>query len=447
MEQIVRRYRERTPGSHKLSSAARDLFPSGVTHDSRYLEPYGLYVSNAKGAHKWDVDGNRYVDYFGGHGSLMLGHAHPQVTEAVTAALARGTHFGTNTAAEIDWARQIQHLVPSAQRVRFTSSGTEATMLALRLARAFTGRDKILRFRGYFHGWHDHMAFGYANHFDGSPSLGVPQGVADNVVVGDAGDTDATVALFEEVGNQLAAVILEPTGPNFGIWPLDPDYVKNLVEIAGGHGTLVIFDEVITGFRVAPGGYQSVLGVSPDLTCFAKAMAGGLPGAAVCGRKDILDMLDFTASSESGREKVSHQGTFNANPISAAAGTAALKIIADTRACETATGLAQQLREEVNALLEERGLSWALYGTFSGFHLFTNPKQRMFKPTRFSASDVPLSELQQQDKSLLQEIRLAMLVNGVDLNVRAGGLLSASHTSADIAETVRAFDESLRMLA
>ncbi len=176
---IVAAYRERTPSSAALAAQAGELFPSGLTHDSRHLLPYGIYVDRARGPRKWDVDGHEYVDYFGGHGALLLGHNHPQVMAAVRAACERGTHFGASHEAEVRWGRKVTEMVPCAERVRFTASGTEATHLALRLARAFTGKRKLVRFRTHFHGWHDHMTSGVQNHFDGSATTGVlPEALA-----------------------------------------------------------------------------------------------------------------------------------------------------------------------------------------------------------------------------------------------------------------------------
>ena len=179
---IVAAYREKSPASAELAGQAARSFPSGLTHDSRYLQPYGIYIERAEGAHKWDVDGNEYVDYFGGHGALLLGHNHPQVLAAMHTALDAGTHFGASHALEVRWAQAVQKLVPCAERVRFTSSGTEATLLALRLARAHTGKSKIIHFATHFHGWQDHVTSGYSSHFDGAPTTGVLPGVAEHSI-------------------------------------------------------------------------------------------------------------------------------------------------------------------------------------------------------------------------------------------------------------------------
>jgi glutamate-1-semialdehyde 2,1-aminomutase len=442
---IVAAYRERTRGSADLAHQAGALLPSGIAHDSRHVDPYGIYVARALGPHKWDVDGNRYIDFFGGHGALILGHCHPDVVSAVSTALAEGTQFGASHPKEIGWARAIQRLVPSAERVRFTSSGTEATLMALRLARAFTGRQTLLRFKGHFHGWHDHMTSGYTNHFDGSPTPGVLAGVAEKSILVPPNDEAAVTAAFA-ANPDIAAIILEPTGSSFGQVPVAPEFLHFLRRVTEQHGALLIFDEVVTGFRVSSGGAQVAFGIRPDLSSFAKIVAGGMPGAAVAGRKDILDLLDFAAMAAAGREKIGHPGTFNANPVSAAAGIAALTILAETDACDVASARAAELRAGVNEVLEEERVPWALYGTFSGFHLFMNTHDRDIRPSAFDAAACSMEELKTQPAHLAGRLRLALLVQGIDGNGRLGGFLSATHTDADVAETVAGWREAIHML-
>jgi len=441
---IVAAYKERTPASERLAAQAQDLFPSGITHDGRHLKPYGIYVERAEGARKWDADGSEYIDYYGGHGALLLGHNHPEVMAAVEQAIARGTHFGANHEAEIRWGRLVRDLAPSAERVRFTSSGTEATHMALRLARAFTGRAKVLRLKTHFHGWHDHMTSGLSSHFDGSPTAGVLPGVAENVVLVAPGDIEGTVAALER--EDVAAVIFEPTGASFGMVPLPPEYLTVVRDATRRHGTLLVFDEVVTGFRVSPGGAQAHYGVIPDLTSLAKILAGGLPGGAVVGRKDVLDALDFEAAPTSGREKIQHQGTFNANPVSAAAGAATLHLVATTDACDRANAYGEALRRDLNRLFGEEKAGWAAYGTFSGFHIFTNPKGRTIDPATFDASTIPYDELKGFSPELVRKLRLALLVNGVDIPNRPGGIISASHGDRERVETIEAFRKALAML-
>ena len=332
---IVASYVERTPGSAALHARARGVLPSGIAHDSRRTEPYPIYVGRADGPRKWDVDGRELVDFYGGHGALILGHCHPAVVEAVRRQVGLGTHPAACHELEVEWAALVQEMVPCAERVRFTASGTEATHMAVRLARAHTGRPRIMRFQRHFHGWHDHMAFGVDGHFDGSPSPGVLPEVAAEVVLLPPGDLQAVERAFER-DDGIAAVILEPTGASTGVVPLGPSFLRGLREATTRHGALLIFDEVVTGFRVAPGGAQAAWGVAPDLCTLAKVLAGGLPGGAVAGRKDIIDWLDFDVSAARRREKVPHQGTYNANPLSAAAGVAALRLVRDTDVCARA---------------------------------------------------------------------------------------------------------------
>ena len=438
-------YRERTRRSAALAEEAKELFPSGITHDSRKLNPYTVYVERAEGPRKWDVDGNGYVDYFGGHGALLLGHHHPGIDRAVADALSRGTHFGSSHEGEVRWAQQVKALVPSAERIRFTSSGTEATHLALRIARAATGRRKVVRFRTHFHGWHDHMASGYTSHFDGTPTPGVLQEVAGSVILIDPGDESAMREAFAE-DPDIAAAILEPTGSAFGLVPVRPAFVEALREATREAGAVLIFDEVVTGFRVSPGGAQAELGITPDLSAFAKILAGGLPGGALAGRKDLLDCLDFEVATAKGREKIGHQGTYNANPVSAAAGAEMLRIVGSSDACARANDFGERLRAALNEVLIEEAVPWAAYGTFSGFHLFLNPEGRPVRPDRFDPCAIGYQELKTNPPGLADRLRLAMLVNGVDLTGWPGGTISAVHGDAELADTADAFRESLRML-
>jgi hypothetical protein len=217
------------------------------------MKPYGIYVERAKGARKWDVDGSEYVDYFGGHGALLLGHNHPSVVAASHAALDQGTHFGANHPREVRWAELVRKLVPSAESVRFTSSGTEATLMAVRLSRSVTGKPKVVRFLTHFHGWHDHMTSGHASHFDGTPTAGVLAGVAEHVILLPPGDVEAVKRTFAS-RNDIACVILEPTGTSFGAAPLPPSFLHLLRE-----GQTWQFPDLRRGgdgFRVSPGGAQ-----------------------------------------------------------------------------------------------------------------------------------------------------------------------------------------------
>ena len=328
-------------------------------------------------------------------GRLLLGHNHPAVGAAVAEALGQGTHFGASHPLEVRWAEAIRRLMPSAERVRFTASGTEATLMAVRLARAFTGRRKIVRFKTHFHGWHDHMTSGFTAHFDGSPTPGVLPEVAANVVLLDPNDVDALRDLLA-ADDDVAAALIEPTGGSFGMTPSAPGFLAALREQTLAKGVLLVFDEVITGFRVAPGGAQAHFGIAPDLTTLAKIVAGGLPGGAVVGRAEVLERLDFAAAVGRGLEKIQHPGTFNANPLSAAAGTAALEVIRTSDACARANAAGAALRGRLNEVLEAEDVAWAAYGSFSGLHLFTNPKGRAHPALRVRPARGPLRRAQDQ---------------------------------------------------
>jgi glutamate-1-semialdehyde 2,1-aminomutase len=443
---IITAYRAATRGSAAAAAKAQLLFPSGITHDSRYIEPYGLYITRAKGPRKWDVDGNEYVDYFGGHGALLLGHSHPKVVAAVHEQIERGTHYGASHETEIAWAEWVLRLVPAAERVRFTSSGTEATLMAVRLARAFTGKSKIIRFKHHFHGWHDHMTSGFANHFDGSPTVGVLPGVAGNVLLAEQNDVGGLARLLD-ANDDIAAAILEPTGAHGARLPIDPQFLHALRDMTQQRGVLLIFDEVVTGFRVAPGGAQSEYGIRPDLTTLAKILSGGLPGGAVTGRKDILNLLDFQATRAADREKIAHPGTFNANPLSAAAGVAALEIVGTSDACARANRYGEVLRRRINEVFEEERVPWAAYGTFSMLHIFTNPDRVAITPTQFDPHQHSTESLTgNRQADIVHKLRLAMMVGGVDFNSSPGGLVSATHGELELEDTIAALRKAVHML-
>src|SRR5260370_18581914 len=272
------RYEAAFPNSRRLFEQAKSVFPGGVTHDLRYLEPFPIYVDRAQGGQKWDVDGHELIDYWSGHGALLLGHCHPGVNAAVQRQMGRATHPGACHEGESEWGRWVQRLVPSAERLRFVSSGTEATLMALRLARLFTGRPRFLKFAGHFHGWHDFVLPGADAPYDGAAPPGVSAGVAADAVILPPNDLDAVDRTLR-ADSQIGCVILEPTGGHWGSVPIRGPFLHELREVTARHGRLLIFDEVITGFRVAPGGAQEHYGVRPDLTTLAKIVAGGLPGA------------------------------------------------------------------------------------------------------------------------------------------------------------------------
>jgi glutamate-1-semialdehyde 2,1-aminomutase len=440
---LVDQYSKAFPGSKKRFEQAKGVFPTGVTHDTRMMEPFPIYISHAKGAHKWDVDGHKLTDYFVGHGSHILGHCPEEVVKAVQEQMARGTHPGACHDLEIEWGKLVQKLVPSAERVRFTGSGTEATLMALRLARLHSGRPKFLRFQGHFHGWHDYVTIAADPPYESLSVPGVPEGVAGQCVAVPPNDLNRVEEAFKN-NPDIGAVILEPTGGHWGAVPIRGAFLKGLRELCTRHDRLLIFDEVITGFRVAPGGAQEYYDVTPDVTTLAKILAGGLPGGCVAGRADVLAFIE----PRPGKPKMKHPGTYNANPLSASAGIAALKKVATGEACKKANAAAKRLRNKLNELFEGRGWPLASYGDFSMVRVVTN-----FSGDRPSTSAgdndglIPFGgDLNALDgpKNMKQvyALRQAMLLNGVDWWGIAG-MTSCEHTDEVIDHTVRAFEASV----
>ncbi|MGE0598165.1 MAG: aspartate aminotransferase family protein [Dehalococcoidia bacterium] len=431
---IEQSYIERHPASAKLYERARKVLPSGVTHDSRYMTPFPLYAERAAGSKKWDADGHEIIDYVMGHGALMLGHNYPSVVEAAQAQLALGTHLGASTLKEIEWAEEVTRIVPSAEVVRFTSSGTEATLMALRLARTYTGRPGVIKFDRHFHGWHDYVVAN-SKYSAGAPA-GVPQATLDSVAVLPL-DMEEVRTTVNERGD-IGAIIIESAGASSGQLPVPRGFLAELQQFCRSEGIVFIMDEVVTGFRWAPGGVQEVEGLKPDLTTLAKILAGGFPGGAVAGRRDVMEHLQFGAKAS----KIGHPGTFNANPLSAAAGTAALREIADGSHQRRANELTAQLRAGMNGVLCELGMPGFVYGQASEFRIVVAGTQ-VPEAQDYDPRDLPWSLLEQGMKGeAVRMLQLAMANHGAHL-FGAGGLVSSVHTEDDIARTVEAWRRSL----
>ncbi len=438
----------RSPKSHELYLRALHLFPSGVTHDNRYSgEAEPVYIDRAKGSRKWDVDGKEYIDFWMGHGALLLGHGHPAIVEAVQHQIGRGTHYGGSHPLEVEWGEWIQRLVPSAERIKFTSSGTEAAMMAVRLARACTERPKFLKFQGHFHGWSDAMTAGFHAPFDVPSSVGVSQGVLEDVIVAPT-DLEEVDRLFGEHSNEIACVILEPTGASYGTIPLPEGFLAGLREITHKHGALLVFDEIVTGFRYSPGGVQAATGVIPDLTTLAKIVAGGLPGGAVVGKVDAMSALEFrTDDPEWNRyRRINHPGTFNANPLSAAAGIAMLEAAStgevQTKIAKTGTVLVI----EMNKAIESLGIEGScVYGDGPIFHVLLGRGARVDAEGRLERGSADTLTLRQANKpEVKRALQDGMMSRGVDLMSGHAGIISSAHTPEDLSLTVAAFHDTLR---
>ena len=416
-----------------MHEEARGLFPGGVTHDARRQDPFQLYYTHAEGAAKYDVDGNRILDYFPGHGALILGHSRPEVVRAVQEQMARGTHFSGSTELEIQWANWVRELIPSAEKVRFHSSGTEADMMAIRMARAYTGKSKVIKFEDHFHGWSDYLVAG-------SEGIGgIPKQTLDTMIVLPPNDIEAFERTLQN-DDDIAAVILEPTGAHMGLEPVLPEFLHQLREVTERYGVILIFDEVVTGFRTARGGAQEYFGITPDLTTLAKILGGGLPGGAVTGKADIINMIeDRPGDADFNRDRrIAHNGTFNANPVSAAAGIAALEIVAKEPINDIANARAAQLKDGLNEAMGRMEIPGYVSGIASLMFLRLGIDGDGDGDYRVLTHD---EMAQSAEPTRLKQLNLSLLNHGVQAGNRF--ILTAAHTEDDIAHTITAYESAL----
>ena len=435
MPTILEEYIAKHPGSAQRYEESVTIFPGGVTHDSRYATPFPLFMTHGEGPRKWDVDGNEYIDYVSGHGALLLGHSHPAIAEAVSRQILRGTHLGASTDEELRWARAIKALMPSIEKVRFNSSGTEATLMAMRLARAYTGKNKVVKLQDHFHGWHDYAMAG-----SDRSAPGIPDASMATMVIVPPGDLGAVEDALNR-DDDIAALILEPTGAHMGQMTFDtPSYLKGLRELTARHEVVLIFDEVVTGFRASPGGVQVRYGISPDLTTMAKIVAGGLPGGAVGGKADIIDMIAHRGDPDwDNVRRVYHPGTFNANPLSAAAGAVALELLASEPINERADAMAARLKAGFNEVLGRLEIPGHVHGIASMLHVVladcdcdreicTMPHRQISAAAASPATTAMKRGLQNR---------------GVDIMGRETILVSGVHNEAEIDQTVEAFSDTM----
>ena len=418
-----------------LLARGERVTPGGVSSPVRAFRGVGgapVFVREARGAWLVGEDGRRYLDYVGGYGPHVLGHRHPAVESAVAEALARGTAFGAPTVGEIELCERIAGAVPSVEMVRLVNSGTEATMSALRLARAATGRDRLVKLAGCYHGHADAflVAAGSGAATLGVPSSpGVPPSVTAHTLVAPYNDLDAVAELFRAHGDEIAAVFVEPIAGNMGLVPPVPGFLPGLRELADRHGALLVFDEVMTGFRVAWGGAQELLGVRPDLTTFGKVIGGGLPVGAYGGRGELMERIAPAGP-------VYQAGTLSGNPLAVAAGRAALDALAADGGAAYAT--LERAGARLQAGLEEaavrRGVPCRVQRVGSMLGLFFTDRPVV------SIADVDAS-----DRDLFARVFHALLDRGVHLPPSAYETLfvSLAHGDDEIDRTVEAFDAAL----
>ena len=429
---------DRWQKSHKLLRRARKSLAGGVSSPFRAKSPVPLYFADSSGSRVRDVDDNEYIDYGLAWGPLILGHRHPKLVEALCGQVTRPHIYGAQHELEYLVAEKIQEIVPCAERVTFTSSGSEAVQLALRLARAYTGRNLVLKFEGHYHGWMDSVLLGYrptSDEFEEEGNAPVPESAgqvsnaAENLVVARWNCIETVERILRE--REIAAVIMEPVLCNGGCRRPEPGYLEAVKEIARRHGALLIFDEVITGFRMALGGAQAFYGVVPDLATLGKAVAGGLPLSCIVGRKEIMELMMNGG--------VAFGGTFNGNPLSLAAAQVTLDELSleNGRPIETANETGKTLMEKIGDLAASHGIRVTLTGFGCAFSLHFTTKTEL-RDYRDTLND---------DRERLSKYLSLALSEGIYLLPDGRMYVSIVHTERDVAETVDALDRVFEQIA
>ncbi|MBM3356534.1 MAG: glutamate-1-semialdehyde-2,1-aminomutase [Betaproteobacteria bacterium] len=414
--------------SRRLFQQAQLVIPAGVNSPVRAFRSVGgtpLFIQRGKGAQVWDADGNAYVDYVGSWGPLVVGHAHPDVVKAVQRATERGLSFGAPTEHEVEMAELLCKLVPSLEQVRLVSSGTEATMSAIRLARGYTGRSKIVKFEGCYHGHADALlvkAGSGALTFGQPSSAGVPEETAAHTIVLDYNNEIALEKAFTREGPAIAAVIVEPVAGNMNLVAPRPGFLEALRKLCTRHGAVLIFDEVMTGFRVALGGAQALYSVKPDLTTLGKVIGGGLPVGAFGGRREIMEKVAPLGP-------VYQAGTLSGNPVAVAAGLATLKLIQAPGFFDRLASTARSLCQRLAAAAQDQRIVFSAHSVGGMFGIYF----RETPPTSYA-------EVLQCDKEAFNGFFHAMLANGVYLAPSAyeAGFVSSAHGTAEVEKTVMA---------
>src|SRR5688572_3664880 len=414
--------------SRQLFQRAQRVIPAGVNSPVRAFRSVGgtpPFLQRGKGARIWDADGRAYIDYVGSWGPLIVGHSHPKVVKAAQQAAARGLSFGAPTARETEIAELLCRLMPSLEQLRLVSSGTEATMSALRLARGHTGRAKVVKFEGCYHGHADALlvkAGSGALTFGQPSSAGVPPETAAHTVVLEYNNESAVQRTFQREGSEIAAVIVEPVAGNMNLVAPRPQFLQELRRLCTQHGSLLIFDEVMTGFRVALGGAQALYGVRPDLTTLGKVIGGGLPVGAFGGRRDVMQSIAPLGP-------VYQAGTLSGNPVAVAAGLATLQLVRAQGFFERLTATARALCEGLTRVAQERGVAFSAANVGGMFGIY-------FRET----PPASYAEVMQCDKEAFNRFFHGMLARGVYLAPSAyeAGFVSDAHGTAEIEKTIDA---------
>lgn len=409
-----------------LFERAKQIIPAGVNSPVRAFGSVGgipRFIAKAQGAHVWDANGTQYIDYVGSWGTGIVGHAHPEVVEAVREAAMGGLSFGAPTEAEIVIAEEIAKIVPSVERLRLVSSGTEATMTAIRLARGYTGRDKIVKFEGCYHGHSDSLLVKAGSGlltFGNPSSAGVPADLTQHTIVLPYNDVAALKQAFDEFGTQIAGVILEPIAGNMNLVRATPEFVQTLRQVTEQNGAVLIYDEVMTGFRVALGGAQSLHGITPDLTTMGKVIGGGMPLAAFGGKREIMDCISPLGG-------VYQAGTLSGNPVAVAAGLKTLEIIQRPDFYENLSARTQQLAQGLTVAAQSAGIEFCADSVGGMFGLYF---AKQFPQT--------YADMMASHVDGFKQFFHAMLDKNVAFGPSAyeAGFVSAAHTPELIDETI-----------
>lgn len=421
---LLKRYISKTSRSRKLYDRAKKFLPAGVSYFIRHFEPYPFYTKEAKGSKIVDIDGNEYIDFWMGHYSLILGHSPPEVVKAVRDQIDKGFHYGTSHELEVAMAEQIVKMVPSAKMVRFTNSGTEAAMYAVRLARTYTNKEKIVKVEGCWHGGYDALHKAVKPPFDIPETSGITSGVSKDTLTIPFNDLEGVRKKLKK--EEFAAIIVEPVLGSGGCLSAEKDFLKGLREICTEKNALLIFDEVITGFRLALGGAQQYFGILPDITILGKIMGGGFPVGAIAGSREIMEHMDPTLYE---RPKFSfHGGTFCANPVVMAAGLATLKELEDGKLQNQLNRSGDKVRQQLTEVFGRKNVDVQVIGISSLF-------QTHF--TREKLKDV--EGVFRADREKLEDYHLYLITKGVFFLPTKLGALSRAHSKEDfeklIAET------------
>lgn len=436
-ETIREEYIRKNPKSAALFPRFQQYFPSGgPAHDGYITSPFPLTMERGLGARKWDVDGNEYIDYQVGSASLLLGHAHPEVVAALQEAVPHSSAFGAPTEKVLEWGERVINLVPCADKVRFVGSGSEATALAIRIARAYTGKDKIIRWEAHYHGHHDYVQPGNVHPYDVPSSIGIPKGAIDSVITLPV-DLDALERVLSS-DKEVAGVITEGSGASYGTVPLPPGFLQGVRDLTTKYNVVMILDEVITGFRWSPGGLQEKLGIMPDICTMSKILTGGLAGGGVAGQDEFMRVMELTGDAHHDRfERVLHSGTFNANPYTAAAGNAALRVAATGELQNQADRMAERLRGGLRQIVDKYEVAACVYGEASTFHIYFGGN---------SIEGLDAHTLKVPKPEMERGLRQALQVRGVDLMSRTSGVTSGVHTEADIDQSLAVFDGAFKAM-